>query len=353
MSPRRPNIFEPSDAETKYARLPQKNPPRKFIETGPSFSLKHGFSPVILSSSEVTVNPGSGIAVPDHGLLQPVERTAMLVDEIHFNVRADDANGNYVDPGWPLRAKISMGQFNVTNNFVPIGGLEYSYLINSMYGSRALASTDFAGDSFSGIRWKLPVPLYVPAGSLLYTELQMSSYFYVINTTMAVAVSYIGRLLPVDYPVPKTIKVPFATSIVSPDVDAPPVITLLQSKDLQLGNPFDTNFYAQRMTMRNYGVIGSVLTEAWEGGAPIVTLRGTFDNVDINVANLLSHYVVFDDGFTANKFGTMGHHVYNLFNLDMQPKDRFDLLINWQDTNYTSTFPVGVAALIGWRNEAI
>lgn len=361
---RQPINYPVSIVDTDDARLPQKNPPSRHIDSGATFKLEKGFSPVMLSSGEVHVTPGA-IAVPDHGKLQPVERTAMLVDEIHYNIRADltlGSNGYTMDPRYALRTQISVGRHFVTGNFVPVAGLEYQYLTNYMTASRALLSTTLENDSLTGCRWKLPVPIYVPAGSVLFSQLQMSSLYYFTSTALVsslyVDVTYIGRLLPIDYPVPKTVKVPYVSSIQSADVTANPTQTILESKDLQLGNPFDTPMYVQRMIMRQYQIIGFGglgglgFLPAYDFGPAIITLRGTFDDVDISIANLQNYYVTFDDGITPATLGTLGHNVLNLYNLELKPKDRFDLRIdNTVESTPDRTFVV--ASIIGWRNEEI
>jgi hypothetical protein len=364
----RNNTYPTTQVDTANARLPQRNPPRRHIDTGESFALTKGFTPVMLTSGEVSLNTGGGIAVPDHGLLQPVERSPMLVDEIHFNVRTANSALN-VDPRWLLRVKISLGRLQITNNFVPLAALEYEYLTNTLYGGAALTGTDFVGKTFTGSRWKPPVPIYVPSGSMLHTQYQTSAFPYITSTTTTTCVidtTYIGRLLPVDYPVPRTIKVPYVTAITTSDVPVGNAAApLLQSRDLQLGNPFDTTLYAQRFVMRQYEVQGyggnNVFAELYDGGSPVITLRGTFNNVDITIANLVNHYIAFDAGFQSTPiiggiatpgFGTVGHHALNLYNLEMQPKDRFDLTI---DARAVSATPLtaSTAGLTGWRNENI
>lgn len=367
----RRHVIEPAVVDTDRARLPQKNPRSKHIDTGNSFKLTNGFSPVILTSGEVTLTAG-GTAVPDHGKLQPIERTPMLIDEIHFNSRAAISGGPGLDePAWDtrfmLRAQIRAGRNYLTNGYVPIGALEYEHLTNLLVGSRVLASTDYNPSAITGTRWKLPVPLYVPAGEALSTELYMSlaSTFSLNRTTTLYAdVSYIGRLLPVDYPIPKTIKIPYVTSIQSPDdvgANGPPYGGFLESKDLQLGNPFDTTLYAQRLIhrsfeSRNYSLsVGTAFPQTYEGGSPLITLRGTFQNQDISIANRMNHYVVFDDGISlgiiTSPGTTLGHHVLNLHNLQMEPKDRFDLTI---DSRAATVFPPWeLASLVGWRNAEI
>lgn len=346
--------YVPEIVDTSRARLPQKNYADRLIASGPAFKLTGGFSPIVLTSGEVSVGEGA-IATPDHGRLQPLERTAMIVDEIHFNARVAHASVAW-DSRWILRAQISSGRHAVTNGFVPLAGLEYEYLTNALSTARTLAGTDYANTAITGTRWKLPVPLYVPAGSILFTQLLLSPAVSVIAegaTTLVANVSYIGRLLPVDYPVPATIRVPYATSIQSADTTE--AGALLESQNLQLGNPFDVPFYAQRFVMRtyesrNYGG-NLVFVQAYDGGSPPITIRGTFSNEDVLLADRVNHYAIFDDGITPGTLGTLGHHVMNLHNLEMRPKDRFDLTI---DSRAATVFPPDtVAALIGWRNEVI
>lgn len=342
----RKSTYPVTEVDTADARLPQRNPPRRHIDTGASFTLTKGFTPVILTSGEVSLGTSStsgSIFVPNHGLLQPVERTPMLIDELHFNIRQTAALN---DPRWCVRTQLKLGRHAITNGFVPLAGLEYSYLTNTMYASKTSGSGDYANLGITGTRWKLPVPLYVPSGSVLNCELQIST-FKNIGTGFA-DVTYVGRLLPVDYPVPRTIKIPYVTSIYADSAQSS-----IESKDLQLGNPFDTTFYAQRFIMRNFETNGQVY-EKYVGQSPLITLRGTFANNDIQIANRVKHYLVFDDGFTASSVvaaGLSGHHAYNLYNLEMQPKDRFDLTIDWGGS--PSNTPIAVAALIGWRNEEI
>jgi hypothetical protein len=220
-------------------------------------------------------------------------------------------------------------------------------LTNALLGSLTLAGTDFASNTITGVRWKLPVPLYVPAATALYSEFQVSPFF--AYSTIVGDVTYIGRLLPVDYPIPPTIRVPYVTALYSDTTQA-----RIESKDLILGNPFDVPYVLQRMIMRNFIInsdTSAAMVEAYDLGSPLITLRGTINNIDIETARRVNHFKVFDDGITRGVLNTLGHHALNLYNLILQPKDRFDLLIDWNG-NVADT-PVAVAALIGWRNEVI
>lgn len=356
-------VFEPSIVDTARARLPQKNPLARHTDTGSDFKLTKGFSPVMLTSGEVRLYRGA-IAIPDHGKLQPVERSAMLIDEIHISGRYKSGAVSYFDPRWAIRAKFTLGNIALSNDFLPIAGYEYAYLSNQLNTVFTHTSTDYSAQLLSSMRWKLPVPLYVPAGSVLNCQLLGTNDYFIWAEPSEIApngqlfadVTYIGRLLPIDYPIPKTIKVPFVTGFYTPDALSGNSVQLIQSKDLQLGNPFDVPFYAQRFVMHSfqlYILVASYLTETYDGISPITTLRGTIQDQDISIANLMRHYVVFDDGQSLGTFGTYGHRVMNLFNLELKPKDRFDLTLDWQGTTQPTYHPCGVATLVGWRNEVI
>lgn len=336
--------FRPTIVDTERARLPQKNYPRQALPPpaveksapGGGLPLIRGFSPIVLSSGDTSLVAG-GTGVPDHGRLQPHERSPMFIDEIHFSVRMTDTGGAINTPVWAIRAKFDMGRLALTRGYVPIGNFEYVWLNNTMLSPTAAGSA-FANNSVTGVRWRLPKPQFVPAGSLLSCSLAQS--IYGIASSSFVDVTYVGRLLPIDYPTPEVIDVPYVTAVYKDAVTSP-----LYSQDLELGNPFEMPMYAQRLTMRHVEAATRYIEQATT--IPTVTLRGTIKNQDIEIARDIPYNVLLDDRPAS---GQLGHRTFELFNGEMAPKDRFEAAITWANT---TSSPLASIALIGWRRERL
>ena len=120
-----------------------------------------GVSPVLLASScDVLANNS---AVPDSGQLSYPFRKAVIIEEIRWTLRLQAFV--QADPGLNLGALVStrmaLGQHYLMKDPVPIWLLGTTMAASQEEGNDILLATPF---SFSHYRWRLPEPLYVPAG---------------------------------------------------------------------------------------------------------------------------------------------------------------------------------------------
>lgn len=222
----------------------------------------------MLLSSQVTLLPGATKEAPEVRMVNPLN-TAMLIDEIRFKTPPISASGLGISAYNPLlniRCALRMGRVALTNNPVPIGNFGRVTLedtstgtvggvgnyVNSLGSPQAFITTHST--------WKLPKPLYVPRGEFLVPKITYDTRFLKTLTSfnpsqfdsLTIDVSFAGRSLPPNFPVPKSIAVPWVTSF---DVD---LLALTAgnsdttiSNQTQLVNPFDKPMFVQRFIGRS------------------------------------------------------------------------------------------------------
>lgn len=191
-------------------------------------------SPVLLSATfAVPVNSVRGLA--DSTQLQNPSRTAMWLDEIrvfaHFPQERSQADVQ--DINLQLRISLKLGRIPITNGFVPIALM-----------GKVLNPTEFILEGNGGFHtWKLPKPLYIPAGEYLIPEIQHIG-FASITDTPDIRITYAGRSLPSDHPRPPVLNFPWVTAYVTPNRGVG--VFTDQSYETDLVNPFNEPLRVQR-----------------------------------------------------------------------------------------------------------
>jgi hypothetical protein len=175
-------------------------------------------SPLILSS-DFAVSPitkiGSEASAIPYNMLNP-NKSAMLVDAFRFT------SGSFVgDAGalGALRAEIKLGGIPLTRYLVPVGVLGARYI-----GSEA------------SVTWHLTKPLYVPPGVPLSVRIVEQSIYPTQSYTYDFSdlqLDVLGRSLPLDYPVPTEIDVPWVTA-----TQCTADVQRFVGDDADLSNPF-------------------------------------------------------------------------------------------------------------------
>jgi hypothetical protein len=196
-------------------------------------------SPVILSSP-CTVLPGSA-ASPNYADLSYPYRKAILIDEIRYDVYVVAPTVSPINLGAFLYVKHQLGQHYLMRDYVPL------WLLGTMMVQQEEEANDLllaTQTTYSHYRWRLPEPLYIEAGQVLFSTFQRPQT-PVIPQNMVVQVSYVGRVCPPNQPRPKSIIVPYAAPFVTTIGT-----TYQQSNEFHLFNPFDQPINVQRMTGR-------------------------------------------------------------------------------------------------------
>lgn len=198
-------------------------------------------SPIVLSAS-VSVSANQ-ILEPETTRLQNPYKTAMLLEEIRFRMPfvLGAASAEW-PPFLSVRAELRMGRLMMTNGFVPVGNL-------------CRRTIEENGDSLGNANvwhtWKLAKPLYVPKGEFVIPRIQLDPRYGSPTSAMPIQVSYAGRSLPVDCPVPRSISLPWATHF-----DIPKLAYSSGNTDStistpgQLVNPFEKSIFVQRFIGR-------------------------------------------------------------------------------------------------------
>lgn len=158
----------------------------------------------LLRSAQVNLTPGVIAGVVDVSRLQNPSRTPWLVDEIRF--RFSNIPVNTFDNGpasFLVSVQLDLGGLPLTaTHFIPI-----ALLCRALDGSVEATQRGFT--------WRLPKPLYVPAGKTVVPKFRLDGDFQfrvggapgvTVNVTM------VGRVLPSGLPEPTIVDVPFASA---------------------------------------------------------------------------------------------------------------------------------------------
>lgn len=213
-------------------------PPDGSTRTQPNSGNFQGVSPVLLSSPfTVLVN---NLGIPDSGLLAYPFRKAIVVEEIRWDLYADFAGSDKVNLGGLVYTKMQLGRHLLMRDAVPLWLLGTTLSDYQEQGDAdAILTTPRA---YSHYRWRLPKPLYIEAGEVLRSQFNRANDGF---GTITGQVSYVGKTVAPNQPVPSVIAVPYA---------APFVTTVgnvyQQSNEKDLFNPFDVPLKIQRMNGR-------------------------------------------------------------------------------------------------------
>lgn len=248
-----------------------------------------------------------------------------------------------------VRMQLKMGRIDLTNGFVPswLLGPRLQVATELTTGQVVLGGNQTLWDYQ---RWKLPVPMIVPAGATL-----LPTFYYLLpdgtisltrsgNSPITVHVALIGRSLPRGK-MPKRIRVPYASAFIANTATGGQ-----QSQDDQLVNKFDVPLHVQWLTGRMAAQpTAPGVKEAW---ASVEDARSV-TNVGSGTYNLM-----IKDNAGYSIVGTMT----NFF--DVFPRDRKGLVVNrvlaprgWYvaffEDKPTVSQNLPMIGMIGWREEEL
>jgi hypothetical protein len=118
-------------------------------------------------------------------------------------------------PGGSIRVKLRTSRFDLTNNYVPIWnfGPVIDETMDSASGwasPQNSVTTSGKDDSLQHFLWKLPKPLFLRPGDMIFPEFQRQSDG--VAGTSKVYITYHGRLMPIDCPIPPEVWIPYVSA---------------------------------------------------------------------------------------------------------------------------------------------
>lgn len=314
-------------------------------------------TPVLLSSSVAIGENATGTL--DATKLTAPYRKPILVDEVRWTLTgagllglASTAGGgsglgNPVGQalGALISTKFQLGRLACSSlagngNFIPTW--LYSPTVQSVSFETAADQLVASGSnqpSTSYYRWKLPRPLYVPAGNVFLPSL--SRGIDGNGGTINCVVSLAGRFLEPGIKPPKKLQVPYVAAFqgVIGSVSA------MYSTDQDLFNPFQTDLHVQRFTGRIQAassipgpntIAAEVISDEQVSPFIQVSIRDSYG------MDVIRDFVNFSSVFDSNRHGWTFHKVLKLH-------ERY--IARFQNVTTPASATQVQMAMIGWREE--
>lgn len=255
-------------------------------------TLLDGRLPLHLTAS-ATIPSSSGGNVNAVSLKNPMGR-AMEILEIKWQVRFDFGL-NTLRPGdatfvlgGALGCRLQLGDMPLTNGYVPVWSFGRSDNLQECVVSSTRAYSEYS--------WKLPFPLYVPAGGVVLPSFQNRG---LLSGDIGVIISYSARDLPQNYSPPPKVAVPYAAAYVSKPFDISAAGTDV-SNETDLANPFDEPIVLQRMTGRVPVLSSQTSGFAYEkSGVPVAAEQMNVRIVDSYGRPIIRDYAPMRQAFSA------------------------------------------------------
>lgn len=291
------------------------------------------------------------VAFPDMALMSSRMRRPMWVDEIRFQYVF--TNANYINMGYSLRCSLKLGRIAITSTR---GGGNHIPIWNFGPALQTARWSEVNADGtriYGNFRWKLPKPLYIPAGQSLIPEFSRSADGF--GGTCDVTIGVVGRDLgDAAQPMPEKLDVPFV-AFYEPDT----LVTSAISSELDIVNPFLVPLAVQRFIGRQFQHNPTAATGATQvsaEGAAYTTIVDALSNDIANIAikdsygqNVVRDIVPMGDVFDPLQRGWVFQRI-------LQPKERFVMQLS--SIYNAANFPSGIYArpmisMIGYREEVL
>jgi hypothetical protein len=251
-------------------------------------------NPFFLTAS-TTVSSNSGGGVNSAALKNPTGGPMELL-EIRWQVKTTGFNSSV--GGAYLGCKLDLGKIPLTNGFVPVWSFyRADNLFQEVVQGLALSLT-----SYCTYTWRLPRPLYVPAGAVVVPTFQHRGFF---QQPIAVKVSYSCRTVSPNSK-PSRASIPYAAYFASKmmrydlaDIDS--------SSETDLTNGFSEPIQLQAFTGRvavvDYGTGLTAFEASQEGGRDLLLRM-----VDLNGRPIVRSFAPFRQVFGATtRSWDLGH----------------------------------------------
>lgn len=222
-------------------------------------------SPVHLSASLVLQSGASG-AVPAATMKNPMGQD-MEILEIKFELSGSTLYSGSPIFGGTVWCELTMGSIKLTNGSIPVwcfGRAENPEI-------ESTSSVAAVGYVFNNYSWRLPRPLFVPAGAVVTASFTHTGF---VKTAVNVRVGYSGRTV---FTKPKKLYVPWVSKFLSKAFNPLSAAGVDTSSELDLVNPHPEVFHLQRF-------VGRTLAIEPGGGS-------TFDFEDVNPQSFGSQYL--------------------------------------------------------------
>lgn len=196
--------------------------------------FKAMFNPILLQTRILSVANLQARTIQDESQLRNRLNTPMLLDEIRV------MSSSVSTAPYDVFIKLDMGRIPLTNGYVPIGLLGLQMDPTGIAGPNVFVSSGLAP-----LTWKLPKPLFVPAGEYVRPHIMYDALNAANAVTSDYYVTYVGRSLPKNFIVPKTVPMPWVCAFKT-DRRTANGVYLSESTEADLNNPFDVPLFVQR-----------------------------------------------------------------------------------------------------------
>lgn len=303
------------------------------------------------AAADVTLNAG-GTAPPfDSRRLGNPYRQAMVIDEIHFQIKTVATPGGDTQPpaganmGGSVRARFKLGRVEVSHDFVPIwnyGTLwndenseSFGFIEGLLAGGGSVISS-----RLNYYRWILPKPLYIPAGNILQPSIsrQQDGLAFPTNVWVGYGCRRLGPHTP-----PAELDVPYVATFLPGEIAEGSSPNTFQSSENDLVNPFLSDLKVQRFTGRvqsrtaTTGVTSAIVDDA--GSEVTLVMKDSYGT------NIIRDFTSWNHVFDRNRRAWT-------FNRILKAKERYNVSLANVATGASPTnFYSPMIAMIGTRRE--
>lgn len=235
---------------TQVPQIAPRQVPRYF--RNPTYQ-QPPIAPIHLSAA-VQLQPGASSGVPAQALMNPMGQDMELL-EVKFEISgASDlaVNERGVPFGGSIAADMTLGSYKVTMGSVPVWNFGRAENLGAETKVDSSQST-----SYNAYSWRLPRPLFVPAGAVLAPTF---NHLGITSGTLNVRVGYTARTV---VKTPRVAYVPWVASYNSKVFNPITTAASDQSQPQQLVNDTGQVFHLQRFTGRTmfYAPSGRLTTD--------------------------------------------------------------------------------------------
>jgi hypothetical protein len=259
--------------------------------------------PLLRSARANLGSAGVTVGVTEVGRLQNPSRSAWLLDEIRFRFEPAALTAGYAGAcAQIVSVRLELGNLPLTaTGYVPV-----ALLCRTLDPSVEWATS---ATSDMGFVWRLPKPLYIPAGKTVVPTFRLDgSIGYPTPPVVTAYVSMVGRLLPLTAPVPALVEVPFATAWLDAVRGGGVDYKGVRSPKSDLKNPHGEPVYVQQMLGTYfYQSQGSDLTVY----VPGTQSQGASNDVDLIGNDLVSARIFKSDGSALARAPTPWNHLFD------------------------------------------
>lgn len=224
-------------------------------------------APIHLSAA-VQLQTGTSGGVPAQALQNPMGQD-MEILEVKFEVSGllGEADSNGTVMGGSIGCEMDLGDYKITNNSVPL----WCFGRAENLPAEVKFDTSFGPLSYSAFSWRLPRPLFVPAGAVLLPKF---NHFGYLAETLTVRVGYSARSV---FKSPRSVCLPWVAAYKSKVFNPISSADKDQSQEQDLVNKTNRPLHLQRFTGRlQFTGPGAGLTSELQPasfGAKYLTMR--------------------------------------------------------------------------------